>query len=663
MNVPTVRRLWTAAAAGVLLIAVPIDGAAERHTRKVDVHLQRQLKGGSSTERVIVRLKPGRRAAVAQTLRQRGHAVYGDHPGIDALSSEISLDTLKALAKNPAVESISTDADLDTLDDKHTSKSKSPTSSTSSASSASFTTPVVSSLLTTLDLGNFALGSTIGVAVIDSGLQDDGNFTGRVTEFDDFTTSPPTLNTTPYDDYGHGTHVAGLVGSSGAISSGLYSGLAQSVRFVILKALDKNGKGKTSTLINAIEYVIANKDRLGIYVINLSLGHPIYESAATDPLVQEVERATRAGLIVVVAAGNNGRNPNTGMTGYAGITSPGNAPDAITVGAAKTFDTAIRSDDRIAGYSSRGPTWYDGFAKPDIVAPGQTLVSDAPANSTLTQTYPSLALTYKQHTYMRLSGTSMATGVVSGLVAAMLEVSRFGAVQRAITGYGGVYVSSDNWVRPPYPTVNAIKAMLQYSATPLHDDYGVPYDALTQGAGEINGFGALLLAYSTDTSKPVGSLWATTFLDPHTLYGTENVAWAQDIIWGTHVLTGLDVLTVNQQAWAQNIVWGTGDNKNLAWAASAGDNIVWGSNILAASNIVWSSNIVWGDDIVWGTNIVWGSDVVWGTNLIGFFDGLNVVWGSFDGDNIVWGSLDGDNIVWGSSSIDAYTYLSTVGSL
>src|SRR5260221_9307277 len=170
----------------------------------------------------------------------------------------------------------------------------------------------------------------------------------------------------------------------------MYSGVPQGVRFVILKVLDRNGRGATITLINAIEYVIANKDRLGIHVINLSLGHPIYESAATDPLVQEVERATRAGLIVVAAAGNFGTDPNTGLTGYAGITSPGNAPDAITVGAAKTFDTAIRSDDRVAGYSSRGPGWYDGFAKPDIVAPGQSLVSDCPAGSTLALTYPSL---------------------------------------------------------------------------------------------------------------------------------------------------------------------------------------------------------------------------------------------------------------------------------
>jgi len=653
-------RRSVAAAVCALLAALPLDAAAaaHAHAHKVDRRLQQRLDTGSGTERVIVRVKPGQRAAVAQALKRRGHVVFGDHAGIDAVSSEVSIDTLRALTNNPAVESISTDADVDTLDSKNDSSSGKKGSSSTTTTT---TTPptVVSSLLTTLDLGNYPIGSTIGVAVIDSGLQDDGNFTGRIKEFDDFTTSTPQFNVTPYDDYGHGSHVAGLIGSNGTASYGLYGGVAQSVRFVILKALDKNGKGKTSTLIDAIEYVIANKARLGIYVINLSLGHPIYEPAATDPLVQEVERATRAGLIVVVAAGNNGTDRETGLTGYAGITSPGNAPDAITVGAAKTFDTAGRSDDRVAPFSSRGPSWYDGFAKPDVVAPGQTLVSDAPAASTLALTYPSLTVAYNQRNYLRLSGTSMATGVVSGLVATMLEVSRYGASQRATDLYGGRFVSSGQWVPPPYPTVNAIKAMLEYSATPLHDDLGAPYDALTQGAGEVNGLGALTLAYITDTSKPVGSLWSTTTLTPQTQYGAENLAWSQHVIWGTNVLSGLDVMTVNQAAWSQNTIWGSGDNDNPAWAESDGDNIVWGSNVVG-SNIVWSSNIVWGDDIVWGTNIIWASNIVWGTELVGFFDGDNIVWGSFDGDNIVWGSLDDDGLVRGAFT-GANSYLSTVG--
>src|SRR5213076_1356495 len=169
-----------------------------------------------------------------------------------------------------------------------------------------------------LALGDYALGSTVGVAVLDSGLADNGDFTGRIAAFYDFTASNTgkPVASSPYDDYGHGTHVAGLVGSSGALSTGAYAGIAQTVRFFVLKVLDKSGRGRTSDLINAIEFVIANKDALNIHVINLSLGHPIYESAATDPLVLEVERASAAGLIVVAAAGNIGTNPVTGLPGY-----------------------------------------------------------------------------------------------------------------------------------------------------------------------------------------------------------------------------------------------------------------------------------------------------------------------------------------------------------
>jgi serine protease AprX len=155
--------------------------------------------------------------------------------------------------------------------------------------------------------------------------------------------------------------------------------------------------------------------------MNLSLGHRILESAATDPLVQAVEAASRAGIVVVVSAGNVGKNPETGEVGYAGITSPGNAPSAITVGSVNTNQTTQRSDDRVADYSSRGPTWYDGFAKPDVVAAGHRLPAPMAATATLWQNYPSMQV---EPGYMRLSGTSMATGVVSGVTALMLQAQR-----------------------------------------------------------------------------------------------------------------------------------------------------------------------------------------------------------------------------------------------
>ena len=106
-----------------------------------------------------------------------------------------------------------------------------------------------------------------------------------------------------------------------------------------LKVLDSKGAGYTSDVIKAIEFAIANRYALGIDIINLSLGHVPYESAKTDPLVQAVDKASAAGIIVVVAAGNVGISPVTGRPAYGGILSPGNARSAITVGAAHTMGT------------------------------------------------------------------------------------------------------------------------------------------------------------------------------------------------------------------------------------------------------------------------------------------------------------------------------------
>ena len=135
------------------------------------------------------------------------------------------------------------------------------------------------------------------------------------------------------------------------------------------------GGGYTSDVIEALDLAVRYKQLVGIDIINLSLGHPIYEPAATDPLVQAVERAAAAGIVVVASAGNVGMNPETGEIGYAGITSPGNAPSALTVGSMGTAGTLERSDDTVSPFSSRGPTWYDGFSKPDVLAPGQGLVA------------------------------------------------------------------------------------------------------------------------------------------------------------------------------------------------------------------------------------------------------------------------------------------------
>jgi hypothetical protein len=219
------------------------------------------------------------------------------------------------------------------------------------------------------------------------------------------------------DPFGHGTHVAGMIMDKQGKSDARYRSVAKGVRLIGMRVLDENGSGYTSTVIQAIDFAVRNRQQLAIDVINLSLGHVVLEPAATDPLVQAVERAVRAGIVVVVAAGNHGTNAETGATGYAGITSPGNAPSAITVGAVDTHNTLTRTDDQVAPFSSRGPTWYDAYAKPDIVAPGRRVVSFMAKKSPLYLGYPQYRVDVATRTYMTLSGTSMAASVTTGVVA------------------------------------------------------------------------------------------------------------------------------------------------------------------------------------------------------------------------------------------------------
>ena len=172
---------------------------------------------------------------------------------------------------------------------------------------------------------SYLTGASVGVAVIDSGIDNAGGRFNVVHRYD-FTATGVSEKTS--DDYGHGTHVSGLIGGNGIDTLGFDAGIAPGVRLIDLKVLDEAGAGFTSDVVLAVEFAIANRDALGIDVINLSLGHPIYEPAASDPLVLAVERAVDAGIVVVVSAGNVGRNLETGEIGYAGVTSPGNAPSA-----------------------------------------------------------------------------------------------------------------------------------------------------------------------------------------------------------------------------------------------------------------------------------------------------------------------------------------------
>ena len=265
-------------------------------------------------------------------------------------------------------------------------------------------------------------GNGVGVAIVDSGISPHRALANKVVANVSFV--PGDSATT--DAYGHGTHIAGIVAGLGSAATRVtpeYSGgVAPGAHLVNVRVLGANGSGYTSNVIAGLDWVVANRRRYGIRVVNLSLGHPVTAPCVVDPLCSSIARVVQAGIVVVASAGNRGMTSGTRLFGT--ITSPGNSPAAITVGALNTFNTIVRTDDEITTYSSRGPTPYDMGVKPDLVAPGNKIVSLEAANSYLARTYSSQHVAgSSSNAYYRMSGTSMAAAMVSGGLALLFEAS------------------------------------------------------------------------------------------------------------------------------------------------------------------------------------------------------------------------------------------------
>jgi serine protease AprX len=260
-------------------------------------------------------------------------------------------------------------------------------------------------------------GSGVGVAVVDTGVAgylSDFETAGQSRVIASAVTNP--CATDADDHVGHGTHVAGLiagnsVGYGGSALSGRYMGIAPRANLVSVKVSDDGGDTTVLDVIYGLQFAVDHRDDLGIRVVNLSLSSAAAESYKTDPLDAAAEAAWFAGIVVVAAAGNDGTD--SAAVAYA----PGNDPFVITAGALDDKGTSTLTDDVVASWSSRGVT-QDGFGKPDVLAPGARLVAPLAPSST----FPSLCRSCKVgRTYFRLSGTSMATAVVSGTVALMLQ--------------------------------------------------------------------------------------------------------------------------------------------------------------------------------------------------------------------------------------------------
>ena len=268
---------------------------------------------------------------------------------------------------------------------------------------------------------SFYTGKGIGVCILDTGIYEHIDFTGRIWTFYDFLD----FKRRPYDDNGHGTHVAGLVAGDGTASMGKYRGAAPGCGIIALKVLDHYGTGSQDDVLRALRWIRENRQQYRIRVVNISVGTTCNSKRNHTRLLESVEQLWDEGVVVVTAAGNQGPRPGS-------ITAPGSSKKVITVGSSDLLEGR-------SAISGRGPT-AECVCKPDIVAPGNKIMSCVPG---------------KPYSYGVKSGTSMSTPLVTGAIACALE-------------------------KNPALTNTDIKTMLMNSA----EDMGLPQNL--QGWGKFN---------------------------------------------------------------------------------------------------------------------------------------------------------------------------------
>ena len=382
------------------------------------------------------------------------------------------------------------------------------------------------------------------------------------------------------DPGGHGTHVAGIIAGNGTRSAGEFVGVAPEANIVDVRVLSSHGSGRISSVIRGIEWVLANRVTYNIRVINLSFGAPPPTSYRTDPLSAAVEIAWRRGLVVVAAAGNTGPARDT-------VASPGIDPYVITVGAADDRGTASPRDDTLAAFSSWGTA--DSNAKPDLVAPGRRIISIRVQGSALDSLFPDrVVVAHNGSTYLRLSGTSMATPVVAGAAALVLQGR-------------------------PSLTPDQVKALLVGTTQPFGQDTGASLpDPAMAGAGLLDALAAAQgPTPSTGTTGLLGMTPALGGVSEGPALAAANrslrpantfaraifrVLYRSPMRWKDPNLGGIawGSLTWDSIAW-DSIAWDNYDWDSIAWDSIAWDSIAWDS--IAWDSIAWDS-IAW-DSIAW----------------------------------------------------------------
>jgi serine protease AprX len=356
-----------------------------------------------------------------------------------------------------------------------------------------------------------------------------------------------------------------MIGDGTHSVDGTLVGIAPQASLVSVRVLNEAGQGTSSGMLAGLQWVLDHKDQYGIRVLNLSLGHPVYEQPDVDPLVQAVEQLWDAGIVVVCSAGNDGR------LGHGTISSPCNSRKVITVGALNDRKTLDLTDDTVATYSSRGPTRFELVAKPDLLAPGNKIWSTRSPGSTLDVEFPGSRIAGDPSQpadldYFELSGTSMAAPMVAGAAALLLQ-------------------------QDPTLSPSTVKARLMLSARKA-----AVGDPFATGAGELDIVAALhatgqvqqalsplVLVDSSDPSDPTPAtssgllgfqdtavLWGDATFSLATLWG-EAVLWAESVDANGYVYSDgvlLPDLNANAMLWPDSDVqdYGTLWPESTLWA-------------------------------------------------------------------------------------------------
>ena len=510
---------------------------------------------------VIVQAQPGAIVAAARLVEQVGGQVGRHLEVINGFTALVPAGQVDRLSAGSSVASVTRNEPVQMQAAAYT-----PTTDAGSL----YTTTLATGAQTYWKAGY--TGKGIDVAVIDTGTAPVPGLatTGKIVNGPDLSFESQAKNLRYLDTYGHGTHMAGIIaGRADAAVSGSYAGdttnflgMAPDARIVSVKVADAMGAADVSQIIAAIDWVVQNKttNGLNIRVLNLSFGTNTNHPYTIDPLCHAVEAAWRKGITVVAATGNAGFYKTPGGPG---LTSPARDPYVLAVGATDTNKTLATTDDAVASFSSSGVVGSGGTKNPDLVAPGKSIISLAVPGSFIDQTYGAAGAVTGG--YMRGSGTSQATAVMSGAAALILQ-------------------------QHPTWTNNQVKALLSTTARKL--SAGTMTSA-AQGQGTVDLTKALSVtsvtaAYSYTNSTGTATLESARGT-AHLVDNGVTLSGEQDIF-----ATPVSTATLASKRTA-GTAWTGGTYNGQAWTGSAFTGTSWDSANWSGrmwSGRMWSS-VTW----------------------------------------------------------------------